>query len=76
VAAVFLGLGEIVVLVASQAAASLEQHFAAIDALANGRLSHEGWLAECEGLGIAGRALGKAAPVFVPKHDARQPLPA
>jgi hypothetical protein len=50
--------------------------FAAIDALANGRLSHEGWLAECEGLGIAGRALGKAAPVFVPKHDARQPLPA
>ncbi len=50
--------------------------FAAIDALANGRLSHEGWLAECEALGIAGRALGKAAPVFVPKHDALQPLPA
>jgi len=50
--------------------------FAAIDALANGRLSHEGWLAECEALGIAGRALGKAAPVFVPRQGAVQRVPA
>jgi heat shock protein HtpX len=43
--------------------------FATTDALLNGRLTGDGWRAECEALGLASRPLHRTAAVVVPQSD-------